>query len=56
MVVLAGLRECRHGSGGEQGGSKEKRTGNHHQLPQRNSAVVDCIIWSAAVITFAFIS
>jgi hypothetical protein len=24
--------------------------------PQRNSAVVDCIIWSAALITLAFIS
>ncbi|OIQ69546.1 hypothetical protein GALL_488490 [mine drainage metagenome] len=54
--VLAGLRECRRASGGEQGGGKEKRAGGHHQLLQRNSAVVDCIIWSAAVITLAFIS
>ena len=54
--VLAGLREGRHGRGGEQGGGDEKRTSSHHQLPQRNSAVADCIIWSAAVITFAFIS
>ena len=53
---LADLRERRRGSSDDECGGKEEETSSHHQLPQRNSAVVDCSIWSAAVITFAFIS
>ena len=54
--VFAALGERRRGAGREQGGCQEKRTHGHHHLPQRNSAEVVCSIWSAALITLAFIS
>jgi hypothetical protein len=42
--------------GGKPGGGEEEGAKGHVEYPQRNSAVVDCIIWSAALITLAFIS
>ena len=41
---------------GEQRGGEEERAGDHDQAPQRNMLAVDCIIWSAALTTLAFIS
>ncbi len=54
--VVAGLRQGRCGGRGEQGGCKQERAGDHHELPQRNRLEADCSIWSAALITLAFIS
>ena len=42
--------------GREQGGGEEERAGDHGHVPQRNMLAVDCIIWSAALTTLAFIS
>ena len=50
------LGQCRHGGGREQGGCEQNGANEHGQLPHRNSAEVVCSIWSAALITLAFIS
>jgi hypothetical protein len=54
--VVAGLAQCGRGRGGEQGDGEGKRTDDHFQRPQRNILEVDCSIWSAALMTLAFIS
>jgi len=53
--VVAALGQCRRGAGREQGACQEKRT-HGHDHSHRNSAEVVCSIWSAALITLAFIS
>ena len=55
--VVAGLRRGGRRRGHEQGeGEGERAKHRHHHLPQRNMLAVDCIIWSAALTTLAFIS
>ena len=54
--VVAGLGQRGCDGGDEQSGGGEQGAYRHHQLPQRNSAEVVCIIWSAALTTLAFIS
>jgi len=54
--IVARLRRCGRGSNREHGEGEGERAEHHHHLPQRNILAVDCIIWSAALTTLAFIS